>query len=297
MDARRPVVVLCVGLAVLGGAAGRLWAQTAAPAAVPKAGKVSTLIGQATVTRAPVATPAALKLADVVFVRDRLATAERSLLKVALGPRAVVTVRELSTLIITEQSGRSAVGIESGKLSFGLLSPVGGPGAAPGQVYEIRTPNAVAAVRGTVLIVETRRLPGPAPDGGPPFHSELSLLDGGPVNVSGGTSGGAVLQGNQALSVIGNTFSAIRLLTPAARAAALAGLTAPRPIGPVPQAARGDIATQQQQAAAQDAKAAQDAAGLGGGSDGKLTDLPDSVNKQVPILPTVQPRRCVGSYC
>jgi hypothetical protein len=295
MGARRPLVMLCMGLAVLGGAAGRLWAQqTAAPAG--PAGKVSTLIGQATVTRAP-ATPAALKLSDVVFVRDRLATAERSLLKVALGPRAVVTVREPTTPLLTEPSGRSPVGIASGKKSFALLPPAGGPGAGPGQLYEIRTPNAVAAVRGTILIVETRRLSGPAPDGGPPFHSELSLLEGGPVNVSGGTSGGAVLQGNQALSVIGNTFSAIRLLTPAARAAALAGLTAPRPIGPVPQAARGDIATQQQQAAAQDARAAQDAVSLGGGSDGKLTDLPDSVNKQVPILPTVQPRRCVGLYC
>jgi len=297
MGARRPLVMLCVGLAVLGGAAGRLWAQTAAPAAGPKAGKVSTLIGQATVTRAagatPAARPAALKNQDDVFVRDRLATAEKSILQVLLVSRALVTVRELSILTITEQTDRSTVGIESGKLSFGLRKPDGGPG----QLYEIRTPNAVAAVRGTVLIVETRRLPGPAPDGGPPFHSELSLLDGGPVNVTGGTSGGAVLQGNQALSVIGNTFSAVRILTPAARAAALAGLTAPRPIGPVPQAVRGDIATQQQQAAAQDAKAAQEAASLGGGSESKLTDLPDSVNKQVPILPTVQPRRCVGSYC
>ncbi len=276
MRARRPLVMLCMGLAVLGGAAGRLWAQTAAPAAGPAAGKVSTLIGQATVTRgAPVATPAALKLADDVFVRDRLATAERSLLKVALGPRAVVTVRELSTLIITEQSGRSAVGIESGKLSFGLLPPAGGPGAGPGQLYEIRTPNAVAAVRGTILIVEARRLPGPAPDGGPPFHSELSLLDGGPVDVFTGTSGRGVLQTRQVLSVIGNTIGAIRVLTPAARAAAMAGLTVPRPIGPIPPAARGTITGQQQQAAAQDAKDAQDAASLG----------------------EVRPRRCSGSYC
>lgn len=215
--------------------------------------------------------------------------AERSLLKVALGSRATVTVRELSTLTITEQSGRSAVGIESGKLSFGLLPSTGGPG----QLYEIRTPNAVAAVRGTVLVVETRRLPGPAPDGGPPFQSELSLLSGGPVDVSVGASGRAVLQGKQALSVIGNTISAVRVLTPAAQAAALVGLTAPRPIGPIPSAARGTITSQQQQAAAQDAQAA----ALGGGADGKLTDLPDSVNKQVPILPQVQPRRCVGSYC
>jgi hypothetical protein len=286
--------MLCMGLAALVGAAGQGTAQTPAPPSGAPAGRISTLIGQATVTRA--ATPAALKHADYVFVRDRLATAEKSLLKVSLGPqpqRAIVTVRELSTLTITEQGGRSMVGIEGGKLAFGLHSPPG----APRQVYEIRTPNAVAAVRGTVLIVEVRRLPGPAPDGGPPFHSELSLLDDGPVDVSAGAAAPVTLQKNQALSVIGNTISAIRLLTPAARAAALAGLTAPRPIGPVPQAARGDIATQQQQAAAQDAKAAQDAAGLGGGSDGKLTDLPDSVNKQVPILPTVQPRRCVGSYC
>lgn len=293
MRARRPLVMLCMGLAALGGGTGQGAAQTPAPAVAPAAGKVISLQGQATVTRPPVATPAALKDQEKVFVRDRLATAERSILKVSLGLRALVTVRELSTLTITEQTGRSAVGIESGKLSFGLYTPPG----APAQLYEIRTPNAVAAVRGTVLIVETRRLPGPAPDGGPPFHSELSLLDGGPVNVTGGTSGGAVLQGNQALSVIGNTFSGVRILTPAARAAALAGLTGPRPISPVPQATRGDIASQQQQAAAKDAKDAQDAASLGGGSDGKLTDLPDSVNKQVPILPQVQPRRCSGSYC
>ncbi|HET6366677.1 MAG TPA: hypothetical protein VFG27_05590 [Pseudomonadales bacterium] len=103
-----------------------------------------------------------------------------------------------------------------------------------------------------------------------------------------------MLQGNQALSVLGNTLSAVRLLTPAARAAALAGLTVPRPIGPIPPTARGTITSQQRQAAAQDAH---DAASIGGGPDDKLTDLPDSVNKQVPILPQVQPRRCVGSYC
>lgn len=291
MGARRPLVMLCMGLAVLGGAAERLWAQTTAPG--PAAGKVFSLIGQATVTRAPVAAPASLKLSDDVFVRDRLATAEKSLLKVTLGPRAIVTVRELSTLTITEQTGRSALGIEAGKIAFGLRSQPG----APAQLYEIRTPNAVAAVRGTVLVVETRRLPGPAPDGGPPFHSELSLLDGGPVNVAGGASGAVVMQGSQALSVIGNTFSGVRILTPAARAAALAGLTAPRPIGPVPEAARGAIASQQQQAAAEDARDAQEAANFGGGPDGKLTDLPDSVNKQVPILPQVSPRRCVGPYC
>jgi len=121
----------------------------------------------------------------------------------------------------------------------------------------------------------------------------LSLLDGGPVDVSSGAGAPVPLQKNQTLSVVGNTLSAIRLLTPAARAAALAGLTAPRPIGPIPPTARGTITSQQQQAAAQDA---QDAASSGG-PDGKLTDLPDSVNKQVPILPQVQPRRCVGSYC
>lgn len=57
------------------------------------------------------------------------------------------------------------------------------------------------------------------------------------------------------------------------------------------------IATQPQQATAQDAKAAQDAASLGGGPDGNFTDLPDSVNKQAPILPQFQSRRCVGPYC
>ncbi len=67
--------MLCMGLAVLGGGAELLWAQTAAPG--PAAGKVFSLIGQATVTRAPVAAPAALKLSEDVFVRDLAPTLRR----------------------------------------------------------------------------------------------------------------------------------------------------------------------------------------------------------------------------
>jgi hypothetical protein len=114
---------------------------------------VTTLTGQATVARVSLPQPLPLRFKDDVFVRDRISTAERSIVRVLLGGKALVTARELSVLTITEEMGRSTVELGSGKIAVGVARQR----MRPGEIVEIRTPNVVAAVRGTVLVVEIIR--------------------------------------------------------------------------------------------------------------------------------------------
>ena len=124
------------------------WAQGAS-----EVGVVSTIEGQATVSRLASTTGIPLKFKDSVFERDRISTGENSTVKVLMGGRAIVTVRELSVLTITEELGKTTVNLESGKIAVGVARQR----MKPGERIEVVTPNAVAAVRGTVFVVEVKR--------------------------------------------------------------------------------------------------------------------------------------------
>src|SRR5262247_2932458 len=119
----------------------------------PEVGVVTTLQGQATVARASTTSPLPLKFRDSIFEKDRINTGEKSIVKVLMGGRAIVTVRELSVLTITEEVGRTVVNLESGKIAVGVAKQR----MKPGETLEVHTPNAVAAVRGTVFVVEVTR--------------------------------------------------------------------------------------------------------------------------------------------
>src|SRR5262252_2314262 len=123
-------------------------AQTATPVGI-----VTTLQGQATVAHAASSSTLPLKFKDSIFERDRINTAENSIVKVLMGGRAVVTVRELSVLTITEDLGRTTVNLESGKIAVSVAKQK----MKPGETLEVHTPNAVAAVRGTIFVVEVAR--------------------------------------------------------------------------------------------------------------------------------------------
>jgi hypothetical protein len=151
--------------ALIRGAVPGLLLLAAWPASVPAqsggepgrgVGVVTTLHGTATVARASLPSPRTLHFKDDVFVRDHIATAEKSVVRVLLGGKALITVRELSTLTIKEETGRSAVDLGSGKIAMGVARAR----MRPGEVIEIRTPNAIVAVRGTVLVVELIPAPG-----------------------------------------------------------------------------------------------------------------------------------------
>ena len=83
------------------------------------AGVVTGVSGEVTVSRTT-ATPLPLRFKDEVFLKDRISTAERSLARLLLGQKALVTVRELSELEITEQAGRSTVDLGTGKIAIGV---------------------------------------------------------------------------------------------------------------------------------------------------------------------------------
>jgi hypothetical protein len=123
----------------------------AAPAwAHEKVGVVTTAIGPVTVARAALA-PEPLKFKDGVYVHDRVTTGDNAITRILLGGKVVVTARERSTLTITETPGLSTIELSSGRIAVAVEKAL----MRPGERVDIRTPNAVAGVRGTVLFVET----------------------------------------------------------------------------------------------------------------------------------------------
>ncbi len=114
-----------------------------------KAGVVTTLEGNVTVTRVTLA-PQPLKFRDDVFVNDKVVTGDQSLARMLLGGKAVVTVRERSSLTITETPGKATIDLEAGKIAVAVAKDK----MRPGESLEIRAANAVAGVRGTVVVAE-----------------------------------------------------------------------------------------------------------------------------------------------
>ena len=120
------------------------WAQSA------RVGTVATVVGAATVARGVSQQPLTLRLRDDVFLHDRITTGERSFLRVLLGGKATVTARERSVLTIAEAPAVSTIGLASG----GIAVAVSKDRMKPGETVEVRLPNALAVIRGTVVIAE-----------------------------------------------------------------------------------------------------------------------------------------------
>ena len=114
-----------------------------------KAGVVTTLEGHVTVTRVTLA-PQALKFKDDVFVDDKVTTGDQSIARMLLGGKAVVTVHERSTLTITEVPGKATIDLQAGKIALVVAKDK----MRPGESIELRAANAVAGIRGTVVVAE-----------------------------------------------------------------------------------------------------------------------------------------------
>jgi hypothetical protein len=118
-----------------------------------RAGVVTNLEGTATAARVAQPQPVALKFKDDVFQNDRIVTGDRSVARLLLGGKAVVTIRERSALTITEVPGKSTIDLNDGKIAVAVAKDK----MRPGEQIEVKTPNAVAAVRGTTFVVEVER--------------------------------------------------------------------------------------------------------------------------------------------
>jgi hypothetical protein len=230
-------------------------------------GVVTTLAGTATVARAALPNPQPLRFKDDVFLRDRISTAEKSIVRVLLGGKALVTVRELSALTITEETGRSTVDLTSGKIAMGVARQR----MRPGEVIEIRTPNAIAAIRGTVLVVELIPEPGGRAGGTPRYTTKVHVLHG-LVEVSDPNNPGAPpaqVGTLESWSRTGSEPSALVPLTPAAADQVFADLRSAPQIVEGPSEFMSSVTTREQAKAVAVAELlAPDVAGAGGGGDG-----------------------------
>lgn len=192
-------------------------------------GVVTTLTGEATLARTALPAPLILKFRDDVFERDRIATGEKSIVRVLLGGKAIVTVRELSVLTITEEPGQATIDLASGKIGVAVVKQR----MRPGETLNIRTPNAVAAVRGTVFVVETHQVGTSQASGSGPAGSFVTTVDVKPpqnpqaapdivqVTVGGQTRD---VPGGSGINAIGNTLGPLRVWNPTTF---VAGLTTP----------------------------------------------------------------------
>src|SRR2546428_6427117 len=146
----------------------------AAFAQLTKAGVVTTLHGTATVSRASLSQPLPLKFKDDVFVQDRVITGDDSVARILLGGKAIVTVRERSSLTITEAPSVSTVNIGVGRAAIAVAKER----MKPGETIEIRTPNAVAGIRGTLVIVEVAQTTAQAVPSPAAFTTRFTVITG-----------------------------------------------------------------------------------------------------------------------
>jgi hypothetical protein len=114
-----------------------------------RVGVVTAVVGSVTLARGsmPLQT---VKFKDDVFVNDRITTGEDAITRVLLGDKVIITARERSTLTITEVPGLSTIDLTSGRIAVAVDKTR----MKPGERVDVRTSNAIAGVRGTVLVVE-----------------------------------------------------------------------------------------------------------------------------------------------
>jgi FecR protein len=141
-----------VGL-VLGG----VLSVHAASAEEKAVGVVTGVEGPVTLKRAALPeTP--VKFKDDVRTWDRITTGNEARARLLLGGKATVTIRERSSVTITDAPHTAFVDVANGAAAVAVLKAKMGPN----DRIVIRTANAIAGIRGTVVVAEvTRALHGP----------------------------------------------------------------------------------------------------------------------------------------
>jgi len=112
--------------------------------------------GRITVTRPSTGTGAAVKLQDTVLFRDTIETDKESRTKALLNDDSILTIGEHSRVEITEHiydPARSVRSVVVNLVQGKVRALVGKVFAGSGSKFEIHTPTAVAAARGTYFVV------------------------------------------------------------------------------------------------------------------------------------------------
>ena len=213
---------------------------SAEPPALREAGSVTALSGQATVARKIDPQSLPLHFKDSVYLGDQINTAPRSLARVLLGGKALVTIRERSVFYISEEKNRSIVDMTLGKLSLAVARQL----MAPGETIEVRTPNAIAAVRGTVLIVEVEPPTSVVGNADPASTVTTFTVLKGFISLSNlsDPQTRVTLNAYEAVNVTGQRVGTIQPVSPAAAAQLVNGFQLPLPIPEKPNETRQSFA-------------------------------------------------------
>jgi TonB family protein len=181
-----------------------------------KAGVITALDGNVAAQRVAFPMPVPLKANDDIFLQDTITTGDGARMEMVLDSKVLVSMPERTVVTISEVSGRGTLDLGAGQLTVNAR----GDRPQSGQALEIRTPNAVAILRGAArLRVETVS---PAPQGRTAV-THIDVLDGSisvVINVDfgnqllyrGTTPVPIDLGANQGLTITGEVPGAIRPL-------------------------------------------------------------------------------------
>jgi hypothetical protein len=146
---RRPYITTVVFLLVGWlGVTTTSWGQTA-----DRIGTVLAVEGTAEVQSQNATTWEVVRFRDAIYLNDTVRTADNGQVKVLLRDDTILTLAERSEMrftefLLTQNQRRTLVDLAVGKLRV-LTTTIFGSGSA----VEIRTPNTVAGVRGTIFVV------------------------------------------------------------------------------------------------------------------------------------------------
>jgi hypothetical protein len=156
--------------------------------------------GHVTVSRGAPDKVGTLAFKDAVFDRDRIGTGERSSARLLLGGKAVVTVRELSSLAIADQAGLASLHLAGGTVALAVARRR----MHAEERVELHLPGARASTRGAVLIAEASRTTDPMVSAIHVLSGRVDVTDGG---------GTLLLAGHQSVTITDGVIGPITTLT------------------------------------------------------------------------------------
>jgi hypothetical protein len=162
-------------------------------------GTVTRVCGQVMLSRGAPDKMGTLAFKDAVFDRDRIGTGERSSARLLFGGKAVVTVRELSSLALADQVGLASLHLASGTVALAVARQR----MRAEESVEVHLPGARASTRGAVLIAEASWMTDPA-------VSAIHVLSGR-VEVTA-VAGTLLLAGHQSVTITDGVIGPIRAL-------------------------------------------------------------------------------------
>ena len=86
-------------------------------------GAIAALIGEGAITHATDAQRMPAKVTDEVYARDRIETGERSVIRVLMGGRITVTIRERSIVSITAPGSNIGTNVDTAEIAGTTSTP------------------------------------------------------------------------------------------------------------------------------------------------------------------------------